>query len=121
LNPPESDLRQNEELRRRSYPSGGGFGVTIDGKIQIRHSTAAATFVEAIEEVGIERVKKLGIECRYVPLIDNSISVYFDEIQRTESGSYSIVTDSSTGRKKRILDEIIRWLGVDMVVDHFYT
>ena len=111
-------LRENTELRRRCYPPGGPLGVTIDGENQIRLSTGAQTFVKAIEKViekeGVERIERLGIECRYVPLI--SLTNYID-IQSTQSGVYYIVTDSSTTRKIAILDEIAECLDVDLIAD----
>jgi len=112
------DLRENEELRRQSYPGGRKLGVTIDGKIQIRYGKDVDTFVDAIEivieKVGVERIKKLDIECRYVPLIDRN---YYEDVQQEESGIYYIVTDSSSERKKSILEEIARRLNVDLIVD----
>ena len=112
------DLRENAELRRQSYPGGRKLGVTIDGKMQIRYGKDVDTFVEAIEivieKVGVERIKKLDIECRYVPLIDR---YDYEDVQQEESGSYYIVTDSSSRRKKSILEEIADRLDIDLIVD----
>ena len=116
LSPPEPDLRHNKDLRLQSYPPGGALGVTLFGRKQIRRATAAATFVEVIEKVGIESVKNLDLECRYTPLID---SVKSSEVAQKESGDYYIAVDSSTSRKIAILNDIAESLDVDLIADHF--
>ena len=116
----ESDLRHNEELRRQSYPPGGALGVTMfgteSGTEQIRLSTGAKTFVKVIEEVGIERVRDLGIVCRRVPLID---TIDHPGINQVKSGIYFIVTSSSTFTKIKQLNKIADQLGVDLISDKF--
>ena len=112
--PPENNLRENDKLRRLRYPPGGKLGVTINGKIQIRHTIVADTFVAAIEKVGVDQVFSLGIECRRVPLMS---TVDWPGIQQRESGDYYIVTDSSSRTKKLILEKIARELNVDLIVD----
>ena len=115
----EPDLRQDETLRRRSYPPGGPLGVTMfetaSGTEQIRLSTGARTFVEVIEKIGIERVKDLGIVCRRVPLIDTT------NHPRTQikSGRYFVVTSSSTSTKIDQLSKIADRLDVDLISDKF--
>ena len=115
LSPPEPDLRHDKDLRLQSYPPGGALGVTLFGRKQIRRATAAATFVDVIEKVGIESVKNLDLVCRYIPLID-SVKSY--EVAQKESGDYYITVDSSTSRKITILNDIAESLDVDLIVDH---
>ena len=96
---PEQDLR-NDEIRRQSYPLGGALGVTIfgteSGTEQIRLSSGADTLVKAIEKIGIERAKNVGLTCRRVPLIDT-----IDHLGtgRQKSGIYFIITNSNTRQK----------------------
>lgn len=115
----EPDLREDEELRRSSYPPGGPLGVTMfgteSGTEQIRLSTGAETFVEAIKKIGIERVKELGIVCRHVPLID---TILHPDIDQKKSGNYYVVTSSSTPRKIRFLNKIAHQLNEDLIPDH---
>ncbi len=116
----EPDLRQDETLRRRSYPPGGPLGVTMfetaSGTEQIRLLTGAETFVEVIEKIGIERVKDLGIVCRRVPLIDTT---NHPRITQRKSGRYFVVTSSSTSTKIDQLNKIAHRLDVDLISDKF--
>lgn len=117
----ELDLRQDEVLRRQSYPLGGPLGVTmfgiVSGTEQIRRSTGAETFVEVIEKIGIERVKDLGIICRRVPLIDTT---NHPGIIQRKSEVYFIVTGSSTPTKINQLNKIVDQLeDVDLISDQF--
>ena len=116
----EPDLRHDEALRRSSYPQGGALGVTIFGTEseaeQIRLPIAADTLVKAIEKIGIERVKDLGLTCRRVPLID---TINHPGIDQRRSGIYFIVTSSSTSRKITQLNQIADELDVDLISDQF--
>ena len=107
-------IRENEKLRRLCYPNGRKLGVTIDGKVQIRYGKDVDTFVETIEKVGVEPIKELDIKCKHVPLIDCND---YENVQQRESGIYYIVTDSSSEKKKSILEEIARKLDIDLIVD----
>ena len=115
----EPDLRQDEAMRRRSYPPGGPIGVTMfgteSGPEQIRLSLGAETFVEVIEKIGIERVKDLGIVCRRVPLIDTT---NHQGISQRKSGRYFVVTSSSTPTKIKQLNTIADQLDEDLITDH---
>ena len=116
----ELNLRQDEALRRRSYPPGGPLGVTMfgteSGTEQIRLSMGAETFIKVIEKIGIERVKDLGIVCRRVPLIDTT---NHPSITQRKSGRYFVVTSSSTLTKIDQLNKIAHRLGVDLISDQF--
>lgn len=116
----ELDLRQDEVLRRQSYPQGGPLGVTMfgteSGTEQIRLSTGAKTFVEVIKKIGIERVKDIGMVWRRVPLIDTA---NHPRITQRKSGIYFIVTSSSTPTKIDQLNKIADRLGVDLISDKF--
>ena len=126
LNAPEPDrdpdpaLRQDEALRRQSYPLGGPLGVTMFGTEigteQIRLSTGAKTLVLAIEKIGVEDVRDLGLICRGVPLIDTTDH---PGINQRKSGIYFIATSCSTPTKIRFLNIIADRLEVDLIADQF--
>ena len=124
LNAPEPDrdpdLRQDEALRRQSYPPGGPLGVTMFGTEigteQIRLSTGAKTLVLAIEKIGVEDVRDLGLICRGVPLIDTTDH---PGINQRKSGIYFIATSCSTPTKIRFLNIIADRLEVDLIADQF--
>ena len=115
---PGVDLR-NDEIRRQSYSPGGALGVTMfgteSGTEQIRFPDASDTLVKAIEKIGIERAKEVGLTCRRVPLIDT-----IDHLGtgRKKSGDYFIITNSNTRQKINQLNKIVDQLGVDVIADH---
>ena len=115
---PDVDLR-NDEIRRQSYPPGGALGVTMFGKEsgtkQIRFPDTSDTLVKAIEKIGIERAKEVGLICRGVPLID---TVNHPGIRQGESGRYFIVTNSNTTTKIKQLNKIADELDEDLITDH---
>ena len=116
----ELNLRQDEALRRQSYPPGGPLGVTMFGTEigteQIRLSTGAKTLVLAIEKIGVEDVRDLGLICRGVPLIDTTDH---PGINQRKSGIYFIATSCSTPTKIRFLNIIADRLEVDLIADQF--
>ena len=72
------------------------------------------TFVTVIEKLGVERVAALGISRQKIPLI--AASEYPDRSQR-QSGSYYILTDTTTINKRRDLLKIAKGLGVELKVE----
>ena len=92
----EVGIWENEELRHRRYPrTGGPLGVTIPNGKQFRYAKQfrrryeAHTYVEVIEEIGIENVKSLNIEYGDNPLIRTlgEFDIIFDEgVNWKESG-----------------------------------
>ena len=72
------------------------------------------TFVEVIEKLGIEKVAALDISRQKIPLV--AVSKYPDLYQKL-SGSYYILTDTTTIDKKRDLMKIAKGLGVELNVE----
>ena len=62
--------------------------VKLDGN-KIRDRYAPDTFVKVLEEVGLERVARLDIKCRYQPLKGK-----FDEILDNSNFSYDSIFNS---------------------------
>ncbi len=76
---------------------------------EIGHNTAAITFVEVIEKLGVEKVRSL--EKRYIiPLISTSEDAKY---KQHRLGPYYIMTTHSTQTKKRLIEEIASDLGLD--------
>lgn len=95
-------------------PSAGYLRVTMPDSIQISLSTGADTFVEVIEKLGIEQVRRLGIKIGQYLLV----SPYNDYPHSTRrSGSYWIITNTSTKQKKRLLERIAERLSVSLKVE----
>ena len=97
-------------------------GVEMPDGTWISENTGIDTFIEVIKVIGIEKVKKLD-----PPVNVNGISLISDckylgeprkaqkEVE-TETGTYWIVSGTDNERKKRILDNIAKKLGVAMTV-----
>ncbi len=86
----------------------------------ISERTAINTFIEVIKAIGIEEVKELDLSANEIPLIaDCEYEGKTRKDQRkveTETGTYWIVSETNTEKKKKILDAIADRLGVKMTV-----
>ena len=81
---------------------------------QIHLSTGADTFVEVIEKLEIEQVRRLGLKIGRYQLV----SPYDDYPNSTRrSGNYWIITNTSTKQKKRLLEKIAERLRVSLKVE----
>ena len=83
-----------------------------DGKT-IDHKTATDTFVDAIDHIGVDRIKELNKILCSAPLI----STQMPTVQHREHGEYYIVVHSSTIQKKRVLDEIAAEVNLPLKVE----
>ena len=72
------------------------------------------TFVAVIEKLGVEKVAALGISRRKIPLIAAS---EYPNYSQTQSGSYYILTETTTIEKKEDLMKIAKALGVELKVE----
>lgn len=88
--------------------------VTMPDGEKIDHRNATDTFVDAIDRIGIEQVKSLDKNFYGDPLISNQQPTS----RHRERGEYFIhYGDSSTRRKKQVLDEIAAELGMEIQVE----
>ena len=98
--------------KRKSHSKGRWTRLVVrfpNGRV-IESSKAADSFVAAIEELGIEEVRSLGLTLNKGPLI--SIRESEDYSYQHRSGRYYINTHSSTKKKKALLEDMARRLGV---------
>ena len=99
-----------------------------ENDVFIDRPNAVDTFLEAIDRIGIEEVRELGIEVediyveQVLPLIVtqtelNSIEgKYQDYYRRHASLKYWIHINTNTNKKRELLEEIAMRGGIDMVV-----
>ena len=111
-------LKQEQEIKRPSkrkhltrHP--GLFVTMLDGEI-INHKVSATTFSEAIEKLGIDRVRNLERQVNGIPLISTSKHPTYDQ---RKSGQYYIMTNTDTKTKKRLLKEIATELRESLKVE----
>lgn len=88
--------------------------VTLPSGRVIQERVAAETFVDVIEELGLEDVRELGLTVRGIPLVGTKQSPRYSQ---TPKGSYWILTHSSTSEKKEQLDQIGKSLGKTLKVE----
>lgn len=99
-------LRAPASRLRVSFPD--------EGKT-IEERYAADTFAQTIKTIGINQVRKLGVNIGGIPLID---SVKHDEkYGQREIDGWHICTHSSNQNKKALLDEIAYTLGIRLKVE----
>lgn len=81
-----------------------------DGTVFEEHS-GAASFVKAIEKIGIERVRALQIVIGTVPLISTTKYLTYNQ---AKVGNYYIMTSADTKNKKATLEQIANTLGITL-------
>lgn len=87
-----------------------------DGTI-IACKKAADTFIQAIERIGVERVRAVGLKSCKVPIISNTRDAKYGKAQRPTAGRWLILTHSSTADKKKQLDKIASALNLNINVE----
>ena len=97
-----------EDLRNK------GLLVTMPNGEIINHKVSATTFSEAIEKLGIDRVRNLERRVNGIPLISTSKHSKYDQ---RKSGRYYIMTNTDTKTKKRLLEEIATKLHESLKVE----
>ena len=84
-----------------------------DGRV-IQRPKAAESMVEAIERLGIEKVRNLGHKVCRVDLVSKS---RHEKYNQTTTGDYFICTHSATKNKRKLLLDIAKSLGQDITVE----
>ena len=84
--------------------------ITMPDGERIERPLIKDTYVEVIEKLGVEKVAALDISRQKTPLI--AVSEYPDRYQRP-SGSYYILTDTTTIEKRRDLLKIAKGLNLE--------
>ena len=85
-----------------------GLFVTMPNREIVNHSVSATTFAEVIEKLGIERVRDLKHKVGRLPLISTSKDPILGQ---RKSRRYYIMTNTSTKKKKALLEKIAAGLG----------
>ena len=87
--------------------------VTMSDRTVVKCENASNTFVEVIRKLGRRRVKDLNLKVNRKDLM----STTEDDQQRLKLGGYWIHVDSSTKRKKGLLEDIASGLDVKLEVE----
>jgi hypothetical protein len=88
--------------------------ITLKNGRVIQRPTAAQAMADAIESMGVEKVKALGIKVSGVPLVGTERHPRYGQ---TQLGQYLVCTHSSTKSKKEELERVARELNQTLRVE----
>ena len=88
--------------------------ITLPNGRVIQRPTAAQAMADAIEAIGLDRVKSLGLTVSGVPLVGTDKHPKYGQ---TPVGKFLICTHSNTKSKKDILQNVVKSLGADIRVE----
>ncbi len=109
---PTQDSERKREFAEKS-PKTGLIVKFPNGKV-INHKFAYETFINTIEMIGIEKVKKMDLKILNHDLISKDESIYAQH--KTKEG-YLIITHSSTKSKKDVLDKISKEYNLGLEIE----
>ena len=104
----------NKKSKGQSKTPAKRLVVTMPSGEVIEHHNAMATFSEVIEKLGIEQVRSLERLVNRIPLISTSKHPVYNQ---QKSGRYYIMTNTSTTKKKTLLEEIASDLDIQLKVE----
>ena len=87
-----------------------------DGTILQEHN-AAATFIAAITEAGVIKVRDLGLKFCRVNIVSTTIDKKYGRAQHEAAPGLYVLTHSSTMDKKKMLDKINKALNMGWTVE----
>lgn len=91
-----------------------GIRVTLSTGQVVQRATAADTFADILEALGLERVRALRETANKLDLVGTVRSDKYGQLRR---GGYFIVTHSNTATKKATLERIAKRLGQSITVE----
>lgn len=109
ISPPRTQLVSDTP----GYPPDGWLAVTMPNGERISHRYAPDIFVEVLEKIGLERIEKLDITVRYIPLVS---IIPDDNVRQRQSGKYYITVDTHWRYMTTILLRIAATFNIDLIV-----
>ena len=91
--------------------------VTMPNGRVIQDAKAKRTFVQVIEQIGIMRVRRLGMSFAHVPIVSNTLDSKYGSAQIPVGNGFYVMTHSSTLDKKKQLEKIAAALGLNIKVE----
>ena len=113
---------EHREGTKREHTTGDRADKTVlrvtfpDGTV-IADKKANVTFAETIKRIGPMRVRSLGIKCRLVPLVSNTMDKRYGKSQVPVGDGLYVITYSSTMEKKKQLENISDQFDLDLKVE----
>ncbi len=87
-----------------------------DGRV-FHEPKATETFVMFVKEVGVERVRSLGLKQCRVPLVSNTLDKKYKAAQKALGNGWYLITHSSTKDKIRDIKKIAKALKIKLKVE----
>ena len=104
---PEAQHQEGKKGTKKTHisPKTGLCVYRKDGSF-IQDKVAANTFVAAIEEADAMRVRELGLIVNNIPLVSNTKDKKYGSQQHLIENGWYVITNTSTQKKKDLLDRI---------------
>lgn len=83
----------------------------------IQEKTASETFVKAIQQAGVLKVRELGYSYSRVPLVSNTIDKKYGSTQHPVGNGFYVFTNTCTAKKKEQLDRISKALNLGWSIE----
>ena len=110
---PQAQHKEGRRAPKTAVSPKTGLCIYLPDGSFIQEKKACDTFVEAIRQAGVMRVRELNMLCCRVPLVSNTKDrKYAANQQEVEPGWY-VITNSSTLKKKKQLLKIAQLLHLD--------
>ena len=104
-------------LDKTPMPNANGKGflrVTLEDGTILQNENASDTFIAAVEHIGIQKVKHLGIKMYARPIIDSTPHPHYkNQCKPLSNGEYLMVL-STTERKAQIINSIAKYYGLSI-------
>lgn len=83
----------------------------------IQEKKASETFVKAIQQAGVLKVRELGMSYSRVPLVSNTKDKKYGNTQHPVGNGFYVFTNTGTAKKKEQLDRISNALNLGWTVE----
>lgn len=91
--------------------------ITLPNGGVIQNSTAAATLVDFVQYVGVEKVRKLGLTQCKIPLVSNTIDAKYGSRQKDLGDGWYLMTNTCTSDKIADIERIASAYDLDIKVE----
>jgi predicted type IV restriction endonuclease len=108
---PEQTTEDITTVQKQQRSGSRKLRITFADGTVFEERSGAASFVKAIEKIGIEKVMALQIAIGSSPLISTTKSPIYTQ---TKAGNYYVITDTDTKSKKTTLEQIANTLGITL-------
>ena len=111
-------IGEKEEVELKKHrASASNIRIIFPDGNEIINNEASISFVEFVKRIGTERVRKLNLSCRQVPLISDIINTKYQSSQKDVGDGLFLITKSSTLEKKQFIETISNKLDLGVKVE----